>query len=166
MLLAIDVKYKDKGTAKAVGVLFDWEDENPQEVVIKEVVEVNDYIPGQFYKRELPCIQEIIKEVNLNEIESIIVDGHVYIDNHKAFGLGGYVYKEYKEQIPVIGVAKSPFYANSETVEEVYRGKSKYPLYISSIGIETPLVAENVKNMKGDYRMPTLLKTLDQLTKE
>lgn len=166
MLLAIDVKYNDNNTAKAIGVLFNWEDETPQKVITKYIKKVKEYIPGQFYKRELPCIQEVIKEVNLSEIEIIIVDGHVYVDNHNSYGLGGYAYQEYDEKIPVVGVAKSPFYANKEAVIEVFRGESKYPLYISSIGIDKGQAAEKVRKMKGNYRIPTIFKTLDRLTKE
>lgn len=36
MILAIGVKYKDNGTAKAVGILFNWEDEIPQKVITQE----------------------------------------------------------------------------------------------------------------------------------
>ena len=90
MILAIDVKYnEEEPTAKAVGVLFNWMGEMPERTIVKEVQNIHKYIPGQFYKRELPCILEILKDVDLNDIEAIIVDGHVYIDNEKSYGLGG-----------------------------------------------------------------------------
>jgi endonuclease V-like protein UPF0215 family len=40
------------------------------------------------------------------------------------------------------------------------------PLYITSIGIDLDYATELIKNMKGNNRIPTLLKTLDTLTKE
>lgn len=164
MLLAIDVHYKEY-LARTIGVLFDWEDENPQDILIEEIDEVEEYIPGEFYKRELPCILKIVEKVNLSDLEAIIVDGHVYIENEK-YGLGGKLYEQLNGQIPVIGIAKSSFYTNKEMTIEIYRGKSKKPLYISSIGIDLNEVVEKIINMTGEYRIPTILKTLDMLTKK
>ena len=97
--------------------------------------------------------------------QAIIVDGHVFIDNDKSFGLGGWVYKEYGESIPVIGVAKTPLFKNTETVKQTFRGNSKNPLYVSSIGIDLDYSSEKIEKMKGNYRIPTILKELDRLTK-
>lgn len=164
MLLAIDVHYKEY-LARTIGVLFDWEDENPQDILIEAIDEVEEYIPGEFYKRELPCLLKIVEKVNLSDLEAIIVDGHVYIENEK-YGLGGKLYEQLNGQIPVIGIAKSSFYTNKEMTIEIYRGKSKKPLYISSIGIDLNEVVEKIINMTGEYRIPTVLKTLDMLTKK
>ncbi len=115
MILAIDVHYKDNGTAKAVGVLFNWDDKEPKQIIEKNTNDVEDYIPGQFYKRELPCIQLITDTVNLSEIDCLIVDGHVFVDNDKAYGLGGYTWEALGKQIPIIGVAKRAFHKNEDT---------------------------------------------------
>jgi deoxyribonuclease V len=59
MILAIDVHYKDK-TAKAVGALIQhWNDATAQRHVIKYIDAVEEYVPGAFYKRELPCILKL-----------------------------------------------------------------------------------------------------------
>lgn len=164
MLLAIDVYYKEN-LARAIGVLFDWEDESPQDILIELLEGIEEYIPGEFYKRELPCLLKIVEKVNLSDLEAIIVDGHVNVENEK-YGLGGKLYEQLYGQVPVIGIAKSPFYANKDMTIEIYRGKSKMPLYISSIGIDLNEVVEKVINMTGEYRIPTILKTLDMLTKK
>jgi endonuclease V-like protein UPF0215 family len=49
---------------------------------------------------------------------------------------------------------------------QLLRGSSMRPLYITSIGIDLDYATELIKNMKGNNRIPTLLKTLDTLTKE
>jgi deoxyribonuclease V len=49
---------------------------------------------------------------------------------------------------------------------EVFRGQSINPLYVSSIGIDIDQAAQNIQNMFGNYRIPTLLKHLDTLTKK
>lgn len=168
MILAIDVKYNEiDNTAKSVGVLFDWLHDKPTKTIEVGVENIEEYIPGHFYKRELPCIKKVINQIDLASIEAIIVDGHIYVNNQKDFGLGGYVYEEYEAEIPVIGVAKTSFFGNEETVIKVFRGKSKQPLYISSIGgISKEVSAQKIKSMQGEYRIPTILKELDMLTKK
>ncbi|MDV6169996.1 hypothetical protein R1T16_16275 [Flavobacterium sp. DG1-102-2] len=64
-VLAIDVYYYSE-KAKAVGVLFGWHDSMPSEVIIEYIDDVADYVPGEFYKRELPSIKKIIDKVDLS----------------------------------------------------------------------------------------------------
>jgi deoxyribonuclease V len=165
MILAIDVYYKEN-EAKVVAVLFNWEDETPQSIVIDHITGIEDYVSGEFYKRELPCIESILQKVNLNDIEAVIIDGHIYVDDDGTFGLGGYTWESLDKKISVIGVAKTSFFRNRNTVKEVFRGESKKPLYVSSIGIDLDIATNLIKNMKGNYRIPTILKELDRITKE
>lgn len=166
MILAVDVKYNEKEkSAKAVGLLFNWEDEKQVKVITKSINEINQYKSGEFYKRELPCIKAIMEDLAHIEITAIIIDGYVFIDNNNGYGLGGHVYEVYNKKISVIGVAKTPFFKNKETVKKIYRGKSKNPLYVSSIGVDLDYVSKKIQEMHGDYRIPTLLKKLDGLTR-
>ncbi len=164
MILAVDVYY-DKTTAKAVGLLFNWKDEKPSGLVTAHIDRIAPYEPGQFYKRELPCIQALLEEVNMDDVEAIIVDGYVYASNTKAYGLGGHLYEDIARRVPVIGVAKTPFKNNEETCLEICRGESKTPIYISSIGMDVAEAAVEVGGMHGEFRIPTILKELDRLTR-
>lgn len=165
MLLAIDVYYIEN-SAKAVGVLFEnWQDASPTDIIVAYKQDVAPYQPGQFYQRELPCITELLKQVDLSTLSAIIVDGYVYLDNAGKIGLGGYLYHSLQQQLPVIGVAKQAFNGNTKYVAEVFRGDSKKPLYVTAIGMPLPDVAENIHLMHGKHRMPTLLTLLDQQTK-
>lgn len=164
MLLAIDVHYKSN-YAKAVGVFFNWEDDEPIKIISEKIEKVEAYVPGQFYKRELPCILALLKNVDLNTLEAIIVDGHVFIDDEKNHGLGGYLWKALDEKIPIIGVAKTAFHSVQKLSQPIFRGESKSPLYVSAIGFELDLALQKVQNMKGDFRIPSILKILDQETK-
>jgi deoxyribonuclease V len=165
MILAIDVHYKTD-YAKAVAVLFEPGDAAARRTITERIEQVKDYEPGQFYKRELPCILKITKKIDLNLVSLIIVDGHVYTNNEGGLGLGGKLWEALHQKIPVIGVAKTPFLGNKETVQQVLRGQSNNPLYVSAIGIDLNEAALLVKNMKGDFRMPDILKAVDKLTKE
>ncbi|WP_299223499.1 endonuclease V [uncultured Psychroserpens sp.] len=165
MFLALDVHYKTN-YAKSVGLNFlNKGDEVAQETFIDIINEVAAYEPGQFYKRELPCLLKTISKVDLSIINAIIVDGHVYIDNDQNYGLGGHLYETLDKKVPIIGVAKRAFHANKATVKEVYRGTSQNPLHISAIGIDLDTAAYFIKSMHGKHRHPTLFKTLDKLTK-
>jgi deoxyribonuclease V len=164
MLLAIDVHYREN-ESKAVGVLFDWEDTEPIEIVTVFIDDVAEYTPGEFYKRELPCLLKIIDKIDLNQLEAIIIDGYVYIDNNKNYGLGGILWETLNKQIPIIGVAKTSFFKNKETVIEVTRGESIKPLFVSAIGYDLELAALKIKQMYGSYRIPSILKQLDTETK-
>lgn len=166
MIVAIDVYYF-QNKAKSVSIEFEnWTDIEPNKIHISKIDCVEEYIPGLFYKRELPCIMEVLKNTKLEDIDCIIVDGYVHLDDYMKPGLGAYLYKELKEKIPVIGVAKKKFHENKILVKEVLRGESQNPLFISSIGIDLNEAKENIENMDGAFRIPTLLKILDQKTKE
>lgn len=166
MKLIIDVSYQDNH-AKVVGGFFqNWKDENLINLSQKFVENVEEYIPGQFYKRELPCILEFLNELNLNEIELIIIDGFIYLDDENKKGLGAYLYESLNRQIPIIGVAKSKFHDNNINVREIYRGESKNPLYISSLGIDLSEASDFIRGMNGEFRLPHLIKLVDTETKK
>lgn len=166
MILAIDVYYWDN-QAKTVSVNFDnWEREEVLEIQEAMLTDVDPYVPGAFYKRELPCILKVLEKIDREQIDLIIVDGYVVLDDEGKLGLGAYLYYELMERIPVIGVAKKKFHSNTRLVKEVLRGESQNPLFVSSIGIDLVEAADRIQNMQGDYRMPTLLKLVDTKSKE
>jgi deoxyribonuclease V len=164
MLLALDVHYKEN-YAKSVGVIFNTTEDTPVESLVEIIKEVEDYVPGQFYKRELPCLLKVIETVDLSTIEAIIVDGHVYVDNDCKLGLGGYLYEALNKQMPVIGVAKRSFHNTEQVSKEVFKGQGKNPLYVSAIGLDLQEAIAIVSQLHGEHRMPTLLKLLDNITK-
>ncbi|WP_368668698.1 hypothetical protein [Myroides sp. NP-2] len=93
MILAVDVYYYEAG-AKVVGVLFEsFDSKAPIDIIEKLLPPQKEYEPGAFYKRELPCILELVNMLNREYIELIIVDGYVYLDDHKKKGLGSYVFE-------------------------------------------------------------------------
>jgi len=165
MIIAIDVHYREN-VAKSVSIAFDnWTDTIPHTTHIAEVKNIAPYIPSQFYKRELPCILKVLEESDLSKVALIIVDGYVVLNDEGKAGLGQYVYEALAQKIPIVGVAKKSFHDNEKNVIQVFRGTSKNPLYVTSIGTDLTEAAEQVKNMAGDYRFPELLKILDQETK-
>jgi deoxyribonuclease V len=166
MIAAIDVHYRGN-EAKIVCLEIDnWIDNISSKTHIVYKYDVADYESGAFYKRELPCIINIMEYVDLEMVECIVVDSYVYLDDGNKKGLGYYVYEYFEGKIPVVGVAKTSFHNNTKNVRPILRGSSLSPLYVSSIGIELDVAAQYVMSMAGEFRMPTLLKLLDALTKE
>jgi len=165
MILAIDVDYRANNTALAAGVLFsDWQSEVPTEEVCITVQNVAEYIPGQFYKRELPCILAVL-QASEHIVDTIVVDGFVSLGNDKKPGLGQHLWETLEEKIPVIGVAKSAF-KDTPSNTQVWRGTSAKPLYVTSVGIALEMAKVFVQNMHGEYRLPTLLKRVDYLCRQ
>jgi deoxyribonuclease V len=166
MIVVIDVHYRDNEAKIVCLELDNWTDNLSSKTHIVYKYDVAEYESGAFYKRELPCIINIMQFVDLEMVECIIVDSYVYLDNNDKKGLGYYVYEHFEGKIPVIGVAKTSFHQNTKNVRPILRGSSLTPLYVTSIGIELDLAAKHVLSMAGEFRMPTLLKLLDALTKE
>ncbi len=166
MLLAVDVYY-ERNRAKVVAVQFEnWTASSPEQVSSLFLDDdVAKYEPGAFYKRELPCILALLKTIDLSEVATIIVDGHVYLDNERNVGLGGRLYQALDATTAVVGVAKAAFRGNESQVVEVRRGQSSKPLFVSAIGIELDEAARAVTAMSGPFRIPTLLTILDRETK-
>jgi len=48
----------------------------------------------------------------------------------------------------------------------VRRGESGSPLFVTAVGIDVALAAQEVRRMHGPYRVPTLLRAVDQLARQ
>jgi deoxyinosine 3'endonuclease (endonuclease V) len=165
MILAFDVYYTGD-EARAVCLAFrHWTDTDAAQNWIEYISGISDYEPGAFYKRELPCILAILKTIDLSLVQAIVIDGYVVLDNNGKPGLGLHLYNALGSRIPIIGVAKTTYAGNDLNVAEVFRGKSERPLYVTAVGISLPDAAAHIQSMAGEYRMPTLLKQLDSLTR-
>lgn len=165
MIVACDTHYF-KDSAKTVGLSFQyWDDQSALFIVSEILNDIAPYEPGAFYKRELPCILSLLDKFKIQELSCIIVDGYCLLDDSGKLGLGGYLYHALGQQIPIIGVAKNRFRTNTINVQELRRGASEKPLFITSIGIDLSVAHRNIQMMYGPYRMPTLLSLLDQETR-
>jgi len=166
MILAFDTYYYDN-KAKTICIEFtEWNQEKDFKVHTEIIDNVSEYIPGEFYKRELPCILSLLNNIDLKLVDIIIVDGFVYLDDDKKYGLGGHLYEKLDKKIPIIGVAKTNFASIEKDKKALLRGDSKKPLYVTSIGIDLEDAFQKIESMAGEFRIPTLLKEMDRLTKE
>ncbi len=173
--IAIDTYYFGEVKARTVGVIFnDLSDEKPSEVITVWSSGFKPYEPGQFYKRELPCILDCLSKVKLTDFDTIILDGFYRLrgqDGDEWSGLGEHLMEELKKQgllhpdLNIWCVAKSNFCRTDEISVPITRGAGKVPLYVQALR-DQPGAALLVKNMAGEYRLPKMLKILDKETKK
>ena len=164
MIIAFDVAYTESFAHVVALVFEDWTSQHCTQSYTLNVQEIAEYESGQFYKRELPCILALFKQVK-EPITMIVVDGYVTLGEDQHKGLGQYLYEALDGKIPVIGVAKNGF-KGTPSYCEILRGQSTKPLYITAKGIELEQAKNNVQKMYGKYRIPELLKQVDRLSKQ
>ena len=92
-------------------------------------------MPGELYKRELPCIMQCLEKINVDNITSVVVDGFVWVVNDNGERVPGLakrlqdaILEKYNRHISVVGIAKNPYHTHIPNCKEVYRGKSDKPL--------------------------------------
>lgn len=156
MKLIVDVAYHET-QAVAAGIGFvDWSDDvaSYAATVTEEIAAA--YEPGAFYKRELPPILALLRKLPFAP-DLVIIDA--YVDLGDRPGLGRHLHEQIG--VPVIGVAKSLF--AGAPAEEVYRGGSSRPLFVTAVGIALAEAADRVRAMHGPSRLPTLIAAADRL---
>ncbi|RIJ77230.1 hypothetical protein D1871_08040 [Nakamurella silvestris] len=158
----VDVHYDDLGGAKAALVVCSGLDFTTVESEhVADISRAAPYESGALFKRELPCIQEVLSVGP--SLEVLVIDGYATLDPDGRPGLGAHASDAFG--IPVIGVAKSRFRTASHAME-VIRGAAKRPLYVTSVGgLEISIAARLVASMAGGSRIPTALARVDRLAR-
>lgn len=170
MIVCVDVDYRDDGEAgktRAVAACVElsaWTSPRPFDEHVCLIEDVADYVPGQFYRRELPCVLAVLDTVE-EPVDLVVVDGYVYLDEAGSPGMGAYLYEALDRRVPIVGVAKNPFRTATGAVE-ILRGTSARPLYVSAAGIAPELAADKVRSMYGRFRFPDMLKRVDRLCRD
>ena len=161
MILALDVHYDEPADrAVAAGVAFDdWRAAAASATFVTPVAGVAPYVPGQFYRRELPCLLALLAGHALRPA-CLVVDGFVHLDAAGTPGLGQHLFDALGGATPVIGVAKTSF-ARTDARFELRRGASVKPLYVTAAGMRLDEAKAHVAAMHGEHRMPTLLTLVD-----
>jgi len=163
MIACLDVAYHDL-EANAAAVLFhSWDDAAGRREIVTRVPAPADYRPGQFFLRELPCLLALVELIE-EPLETLVVDGYVWLGEGKLPGLGAHLYAALDGTTSVIGVAKSSF-AGATVAVPVLRGGSQRPLLVTAAGMDVHVAADHIASMHGRHRIPTLLKRADQLSR-
>ena len=84
MLAALDAHYDEAtliGTGAAV-VFQNWSDAAPLANYTAAVSDIQPYEPGEFFKRELPCLLAVLEKVQ-EPLDLLIVDGYVSLGDRR-----------------------------------------------------------------------------------
>jgi deoxyribonuclease V len=163
VIACLDVHYRDASACAAAVMFHDWTEAVAVQETVIEVADIQPYQPGEFYRRELPCLLAILK--TLSPVDAVVIDGYVWLDDQSRPGLGAHLYEALQQRVPVIGVAKTSF-RGSVFAKAVLRGTSRRPLHVTAAGMDADVGAQHVRSMHGEFRIPTLLKRVDQLCRE
>lgn len=160
LIVCLDVDYRPDG-AVAAGLWFrGWASDTVLHQVAVTITDVADYEPGAFYRRELPCLLQVLTQGPTADI--VIVDGYVWLQEGKP-GLGAHLHQIIGGI--VVGVAKTRFHSATDALSVTRGESSQSPLFVSAVGLPVQEVATNVIQMHGPYRVPTLLKQVDHLAR-
>jgi deoxyribonuclease V len=170
VLACVDVGYLE-GAAIAGCLLFQaWTDQAPAESVVVRTAAAAPYRSGEFFRRELPAILAVLKQVHV-PLETVLIDGYVWLEGARP-GLGAHLYEALGGRMAIVGVAKTAWgdpAAGGSTDERraipLRRGRSDKPLYVTTAGMDVRLATALVAGMHGDHRIPTLLKWVDRLVR-
>lgn len=163
MIACFDVHYEGD-TANAAAIVFrQWKDSTIIDQFAIRVANVGKYRAGRFYQRELKPLRELL-EVITYPIRYFVIDAYCHLSGAGSPGLGAHLHRLLSDNSVVVGVAKNR-YRNSHHAIEILRGGSERPLFITSIGIDYRCAADHVQSMAGEHRMPTMLKTVDRLSR-
>jgi hypothetical protein len=194
--IAIDAYYIGDICHVVGGIFNKWRDEHVSKFIYADIKVDSKYIPGEFYKRELPGILKLLEQVNLDEFDTIIIDGYVHLKELGHISDGGrfisgpvkkglgchlrtalssyYMERKPKKRLNIVGIAKTLYGDNSE-YGQCYRGDSEKPLYITGLNLYrgkygkllcTFGLIRAIKRMSGCYRIPTIIKEVDTETKK
>jgi deoxyribonuclease V len=163
VIAILDVDYRDSEAVAAALLAGDWTDAAPTAEVVAHVPEVAEYVPGEFFRRELPCLLAVLDRCP-ERPDVCVIDGYVWLGPGRP-GLGARLFEAFGGAVPVVGVAKTCFRSAEPVAAEVLRTGSRQPLWVTAVGIELPPAAVAVQAMHGPFRLPTLLKRADRLAR-
>ena len=78
MIACVDVDYRDAGAMAACVCFEKWDDGTSGLESTIDISDVEPYEPGQFYRRELPCILAVLKSLP-DSPQIVIIDGYVWL---------------------------------------------------------------------------------------
>lgn len=162
-IAVFDVHYEDAIAHAACVVADDWDSSSVAISFRCSIPVSGDYQPGEFYRRELPALLAVLKLVD-RPLAALVIDGYVWLSAEGRPGLGAHFFETSGKATPVVGIAKTVF-DGALFAQQVLRGASKRPLYITSAGMDAERAAALVASMSGPSRVPMLVRAVDSLAR-
>ncbi len=160
-IACLDVGYRDESATAACVLCEAWSDAEPAAELVRRIPAVEPYQPGSFYRRELPCLLAVLRELRRLPA-ALVVDGYTWLGESRP-GLGAHLHEALGGRAAVIGVAKTRF--RGAPALEVTRGRSRLPLFVTAVGVPIAEAASDIRRMHGPFRIPTMLRRADALSR-
>lgn len=164
MIAALDVQYTDTTAHSAAVVFENWQSNLATAVYTAELSPIAEYKPGSFFERELQPLLKVYFKIQ-EPIDFAVIDGYCHLSHDNSPGLGVHFLNALSAPKTIIGVAKNR-YRDSTHASELLRGTSLRPLFVTSIGMDYTEAAKLVGSMTGPFRVPEMLKLVDQLARQ
>ena len=162
MIAAFDVHYVEDKYAMAAAVLFQtYSDAEAAREYLSRIYGVLPYVSGQFYRRELPCILQLLEQFNETPDE-IVIDGYVMLGDRP--GLGWHLFESLAGRFPLSVWQNRNTKAHRES--RSYGEAAHRPLYVTSAGVDPSVASDRIRAMHGAHRVPTLLRRVDVLARQ
>lgn len=162
MIAFTDVHYRDTDATAACVIADRWDQAQPTREWTRVVSPIAPYEPGAFFKRELPCLLEVLR--GAPPLTHVVIDGYVWLDANRTPGLGARLHEALGGAVVVIGLAKTA-YQGSTFALPVRRPGSEKPLFLTAIGVDEAAALSLVQRLHGDHRLPSLVKRVDSLAR-
>ena len=164
MIAALDVQYASDRAFVACITFEHWTDADPNSEHTTAVHGIGDYQPGEFYRRELPPLLAGLELLPALP-NVVVIDAYVWLDENGRKGLGAHLHEALEGKAAVVGVAKN-FFQGATGAARVLRADSKRPLFVTAEGMPLAEASAAVRSMHGEFRVPTLLRRVDQLCRQ
>lgn len=161
----LDVAYSEVGAGIACVLSEHWNSDTPTKIITKRLEGVaKPYVSGNFYKRELPFLIDLLKECS-EAIGIVVIDGYVWTGLDRTPGLGAALHEAMDQKVPVVGVAKNRLHKDNWS-SMVFRGNSKRALFVTAVGVDQGEAVAAVGSMHGNHRIPTLISLTDRAARK
>jgi len=165
VIAILDAAYAEEASVAACLTADDWTSPVPIAEFTHRAGCAEAYTPGEFHRREFPLIMSVLAMLP-ERPRILVIEGYVWLDTDGCKGLGAHLFEALRGRTAVVGVAKSRFAGAEQWVEQVARGDSANPLWVTAAGVTLSEAVSGVKRMHGPHRIPTLVGRVAQLARK
>lgn len=165
MIAILDAAYAGEASVAACLTAGDWTSTVPIAEFTHRAGRAEPHTPGEFHRREFPLIMSVLAMLP-ERPRMLVIEGYVWLDTDGRKGLGAHLFEALRGRTAVVGLATSRFAGAEQWVEQVARGDSTNPLWVTAAGVTLSEAVSGVKRMHGPHRIPTLVGRVAQLARK
>jgi deoxyribonuclease V len=165
VIAILDAAYAGEASVAACLTADDWTSTVPIAEFTHRAGRAEPHTPGEFHRREFPLIMSVLAMLP-ERPRMLVIEGYVWLDTDGRKGLGAHLFEALRGRTAIVGLATSCFADAEQWVEQVGRGDSENPLWVTAAGVTLSEAVSGVKRMHGPHRIPTLVGRVAQLARK